>query len=80
MKSPEQKYYNDPSYKSMVDTLESLIHQAQFTPSELREMAMLASIHYEMKQPRHIIFNKTDDLEEAIKTLEEFRCCCHKYK
>ncbi len=51
MKTPEEKYMNDPQYARLVDTLESFIRQAQFTPSEVREAAMLACIKYEMKRP-----------------------------
>lgn len=35
MKSPKEKYMNDPEYHHLVNTLEQLIEQARFTPSEL---------------------------------------------
>ncbi len=47
MKTPNEKYANDPSYRHLVDMLEALIHQAEFTPSEIREACMLACIRYE---------------------------------
>ena len=46
MKTPRQKYNNDPSYAALVDTLCAHIHKAQFTPSELREASILACILY----------------------------------
>ena len=36
LKTPEEKYTNDPMYKRLVDAMESMIHQAEFAPSELR--------------------------------------------
>lgn len=49
MKTPEEKYKSDPEYHALVDTLESFVHKTQFTPSEIRECAMLACIHYEIR-------------------------------
>jgi hypothetical protein len=37
--------------KALVDSLESYIHQLQFTPSEIRECAMLAAINHERRRP-----------------------------
>ena len=47
MKTPNEKYANDHNYRRMVDMLEALIHQSEFTPSEIREACMLACIRYE---------------------------------
>ena len=47
MKTPNEKYENDPSYRQVVDMLTALIHQAEFTPSEIREACMLACIRLE---------------------------------
>jgi len=49
MKTPEEKYRNDPEYHLMVDTMVELIIQCRFTPSEMREMATFASILYERR-------------------------------
>lgn len=51
MKTPEEKYNNDVEYHHLVDYLECLIVKAHFTPSELREACILATIHYEMSNP-----------------------------
>lgn len=70
MKSPKEKYMYDPEYHHLVCTLEGLIEQARFTPSELREACVLASINYEM---RHIRENQIDPrLDEALRTLDKF--------
>ena len=47
MKNPNEKYENDHSYRQLVDMLTALIHQAEFTPSEIREACMLACIRHE---------------------------------
>ena len=47
MKSPNEKYENDNNYRQLVDMLTALIHQAEFTPSEIREACMLACIRHE---------------------------------
>lgn len=48
--SPEARYTKDPQFKMMVDMMETYIHRATYSPSELREAAMLASIHFEMRR------------------------------
>lgn len=47
----DQRYENDNQFRMLVDWMEKFIHDTQFTPSELREAAMLAAIHYEMRRP-----------------------------
>lgn len=49
MKSPKERYENDAAYRNCVDMMEHMMHTAQFTPSEMREMAVIASIHHEMR-------------------------------
>jgi hypothetical protein len=72
MKSPKDKYENDVNYKSLVDVMEEHIHQGKFTPSEMREAAVLASIHYEL---RHGFRQYTvpAQVNDAFKTLTDWR-------
>jgi hypothetical protein len=70
MKTPKEKYLNDPQYHHLVITLENLIESAQFTPSELREACILASINYEMRHIRSITI--TPDLKNAFRVMEDF--------
>jgi len=70
MKSPKDKYMNDPEYHHLVNTLEKLIEQARFTPSELREACVLASINYEMKHIRD--HNINPKVMNAFVTLDKF--------
>lgn len=68
--SPKEKYMNDPEYNHLVQTLEQLIHQARFTPSELREACILASINYEMQ---HVRYTQIDPrLDGALHILDTF--------
>lgn len=70
MKTPKEKYLSDPSYNRLVTTLEGLIEEARFTPSELREACVLASINYEMRHIRE--YGIDSRVLEALDTLETF--------
>jgi hypothetical protein len=70
MKTPKEKYMNDPHYHHLVCVLESLIEKAEFTPSELREACVLACINYEM---RHVRSHQIDPrVQDAFMVLEKF--------
>jgi hypothetical protein len=69
-KSPKEKYLSDPEYHHLVQTLESLIESARFTPSELREACILASINYEMRHIRELQIDPRVD--DALRTLDSF--------
>lgn len=56
MMSPQERYERDPMFKQMVDIMESVIAQAGMTPTEIREAAVLACIHYEMRHPSPVRF------------------------
>lgn len=70
MKTPREKYMNDPEYHQLVRMLEDFIERAQFTPSELREAAVLASINYEMRHVRNVTIDPRT--QEAFRILDEF--------
>ena len=72
MKTPKEKYMNDPEYHHLVNTLEGLIEAARFTPSELREACLLASINYEMRHVRDMQIDPRT--EEALHVLDNFVC------
>lgn len=46
-RSIEQRYREDNEFHYLVDMLCSLISRAKYTPTEIREAALLAMIHYE---------------------------------
>lgn len=61
------RYHNDPSFKVLVDLLRSQIYNAKYTPTEIREAALLAQIMFESeKMPSYII-------EEKIKLIDSIR-------
>lgn len=70
MKTPKEKYMNDPEYHHLVSMLESLIEKARFTPSELREACILASINYEMRHIRNMQIDPR--LDDALQVLDRF--------
>ena len=49
MMTPKEKYMNDVQYRVLVDTLLAHIEKCLYTPSEMREAAILACILYEEK-------------------------------
>lgn len=72
LKTPQGKYDNDVQYHQMVDTIEHLLHEAQFSPSEVREAAVLACIHFEMRTV-HRFQSVTYKVRDALKVLSDFR-------
>mgnify|MGYP001809719698 CR=1 FL=1 len=79
--SPEEKYHTDPSYRHLADTVEALIHRAEFTPSEIREACMLGCIHYEQKRIHTYFIDEAagialDQLEKFAKTAISRRRGC----
>lgn len=71
MKTPREKYYNDPEYAALVKSMVSYIHQCKYTPSELREAAVLASILYYERQAHHTIILSKEEAE-ALTTLDKW--------
>jgi hypothetical protein len=49
---PEVRYQWDAEFKTLVDLLTDAIARCQFTPTEIREAAILAAIRYEQHNIR----------------------------
>jgi len=67
--SARERYCNDIAYKQIVDMMTHMIHSNQFTPSEMREAAILASINYEMMHIRSFHIPMTAELHEKLEQL-----------
>lgn len=70
MKTPREKYENDPKYAALVNMMVLIVEKAEMTPSEIREAAILASIIYEERHIRpSMIFPMNEDVVEALKIM-----------
>jgi hypothetical protein len=69
--SVQERYHNDANFRALTDLLAAYIYKADYTPSEVREAAMLACIKIEMESVRYlqVIPRPT---EEAIEELRRF--------
>lgn len=67
--TPEERYKEDPAFKLLVDTLQASMHRAEFSPSEVRLAALLASINFEMLRVNRVYI--IPEAEKALKTLDE---------
>lgn len=70
MMTLKERYQNDNHFHALVDMMVAHIQQAQFTPSEMREAAILASIIYEEHNIVHQRFIEVD-LEVALRTIRK---------
>jgi hypothetical protein len=74
MMTLREKYTNDVRYHTMVEVMADLIERCEFTPSEVREMAVLACILYEERRgPRPIIIGGKYDKGQAKEKEEKQR-------
>jgi hypothetical protein len=70
--TPSQRYQDDPTFRRLVDSLEHLLHQAQTTPSELREACLLAHIHYEQRRgPRPFLVTEEEARAMGVQVLRK---------
>lgn len=52
--TPAFRFQRDPAFSALVTLMESYLHTADFTPTELREAVMFAAIRYESRRvPQH---------------------------
>lgn len=66
MMSVRDRYQNDPKFHALVDMMHAAIDRADFTPTEIREAAMLAQIIYEERHIRPIVFTRNDVVKGRV--------------
>ena len=65
--SVRDRYEQDHAFRTLVDTLWACIERAEYTPSEIRQAAMLAQILYEERRPpKPIIFTRQDVIDRKV--------------
>jgi hypothetical protein len=50
----EERYYNDPTFRCVVDSLTAAIAKLEMTPAEVREAAVYACIRFEHLNMAHV--------------------------
>jgi hypothetical protein len=60
MMTPQERYARDVDFHALVDTMQMFITKCQLTPTELREAAMLAAIHYEERHPKTFVYGQPE--------------------
>ncbi len=73
MKTPQEKYDNDPMYAQLVNLFSHMIGRAEFTPSEIREAGVLACIHHEQRRTLALGFHMSPEVIHALETLEQYK-------
>ena len=56
---PEDRYRRDVSFRTMVDFIEDIINRCEYSPTEIREAAMLAVVHHELRTTRSYLVRET---------------------
>lgn len=69
MLPPDERYYQDPEFRALVDLLYYHIKDAKLTPTEIREAVLLAQIKYEMQNPQIRVSRVFPDLEIQLRAL-----------
>lgn len=71
--TPQRRYDNDIHYRALVDMMHAQIAQCHFTPSEMREAAVLASIMYERMNIKAIVVPRIPQvIEECLKAVHDW--------
>ena len=75
MKTPREKYLNDAHYHQLVEAMHAQIDACHFTPSEMREAAVLACILYEERHIRAFSIRMAEipkEVKTALNVMHEF--------
>lgn len=74
-KKLEQRYFSDVEFHTIVNMLYNQLYKVRFTPSEMREAAMLACLKFEYNNPSPIITNPETAVDNwrFVDTKDELR-------
>jgi len=59
----EERYIHDPVFRRLVDTIYEGVCEKQYTPTEVRDAAMLAALKYEQTHLRWISQTKPSEVK-----------------
>lgn len=65
-----ERYMSDPQFKALVDMMVGYMMNCDFTPSEMRLAAIMASIQYEYYRVDRVI-KITPELEEQLRNVSK---------
>lgn len=63
--TPQERYARDPDFHKLVDLLTNFVIRCEFSPTELREAAVLAAIRYEQQYARPVYVKEGDSLRRV---------------
>ena len=71
--NPKERFHRDASFRSLVEVMVAQIDQCHYTPSEMREAALLACIMYENTHIRYLqIPDIPDNVKKSIAVFHEW--------
>jgi len=71
MKTIRERYYNDSAFAALVNMMTAHIEQCHYTPSEMREASILASIIYEERNLNRMVIPIEMEIEEALRVIRK---------
>lgn len=72
MMTPRERYQNDVKFHTLVDLMVHEIAECQYTPTEMREAAILASIIYDEHRLDRNATLLNVELEKSLRIVEKF--------
>lgn len=63
-----ERYHSDPQFAALVDMFTAQLHNCDFTPSEVRLAAMMATINLESMRTRTLV-RVTPEIDKALHDL-----------
>ena len=64
MMTVEERYQRDPGFRTMVDMMRHQIREGRYTPTEIREAAMLAQVLHESETIRPMTLDTINELRK----------------